>query len=136
MDMDFVRPDAAAFTDCPSDSIDYAIMEKTDRGGVASLDCGWSDVGAWSALWDVAERDAAGNVSKGDVIVDNCADSYFRADSRLLAATGVRDLVVVETADAVLVADRTVFPSSIGSQRSIGNRVPVGTSCLPGAAPG
>ena len=106
-DMDFVRPDAQAFLQCPSDSIDYAVMEKTDVGGVVSLDCGWSDVGAWSALWDVAERDSDGNVCKGDVMLDNCADSYFRSDSRLLAATGVANLVVVETADAVLVADRS-----------------------------
>ena len=106
VDADFVRPDAQLFDQCPSDSIDYAVMEKTDKGGVVSLDCGWSDVGAWSALWDVAERDANGNASQGDVILDNCRDSYFRSDSRLLAATGVDNLVVVETADAVLVADR------------------------------
>jgi mannose-1-phosphate guanylyltransferase/mannose-6-phosphate isomerase len=105
-DMDFVRPDGELFAQCPSDSIDYAVMEKTDAGGVVSLDCGWSDVGAWSALWDVASRDDNGNVSKGDVILDNCSDSYFRSDSRLLAAVGVDNLVVVETADAVLVADR------------------------------
>ena len=105
-DMDFVRPDAAAFAACPSNSIDYAVMEKTDMGGVVSLDCGWSDVGAWSALWDVEEGDADGNVVTGDVILDNCKNSYFRSDSRLVAATGVQDVVVVETADAVLVADR------------------------------
>jgi len=105
-DMDFVRPDAKAFDQCPSDSIDYAVMEKTEAGGVVSLDCGWSDVGAWSALWDVAQRDSDGNACKGDVMLDNCRDSYFRSDSRLVAATGVNNLVVVETADAVLVADR------------------------------
>lgn len=106
VDMHFVRPDAELFKQCPSDSIDYAVMEKTDVGGVVSLDCGWSDVGAWSALWDVAERDVDGNVCRGDIILDNCRDSYFRSDSRLVAATGVENLVVVETADAILVADR------------------------------
>jgi mannose-1-phosphate guanylyltransferase/mannose-6-phosphate isomerase len=106
VDMDFVRPVPQLFAESPSDSIDYAVMEKTDRGGVVSLDCGWSDVGAWSALWDVAERDGSGNACKGDVILDNCKNSYFRSESRLVAATGVEDLVVVETADAVLVADR------------------------------
>jgi mannose-1-phosphate guanylyltransferase/mannose-6-phosphate isomerase len=106
VDMDFVRPDAELFATCPSDSIDYAVMEKTAIGGVVSLDCGWSDVGAWSALWDVAQRDADGNFSKGDVILDSCSNSYFRSDSRLVAATGVDNLVVVETPDAVLVADR------------------------------
>ncbi len=105
-DMDFIRPEPALFDSCPSDSIDYAVMENTDRGGVVSLDCGWSDVGAWSALWDVSERDDLGNASRGDVILDNCKDSYFYSDSRLVAATGVDGLVVVETADAVLVADR------------------------------
>ena len=105
-DMDFIRPEPAIFDSCPSDSIDYAVMENTSRGGVVSLDCGWSDVGAWSALWDVASRDEQGNAMRGDVIVDNCTDSYFYSDSRLVAATGVEGLVVVETADAVLVADR------------------------------
>lgn len=106
VDMDFIRPDPDLFSACPSDSIDYAVMEKTTLGGVVSLDCGWSDVGAWSALWDVAPRDEQGNAAKGDVILDNCSDSYFRSESRLVAATGVDNLVVVETADAVLVADR------------------------------
>ncbi|MFT4520003.1 MAG: mannose-1-phosphate guanylyltransferase/mannose-6-phosphate isomerase [Halioglobus sp.] len=105
-DLDFVRPDAEAFKACPSDSIDYAVMEKTDIGGVVSLDCGWSDVGAWSALWEVGEQDENGNVFNGDVIADDCTNSYFRSDSRLVAATGVEDLVVVETADAILVANR------------------------------
>ena len=105
-DMDFLRPGREAFLACPSDSIDYAVMEKTDRGAVVSLDCGWNDVGAWSALWDVAERDADGNACRGDVIADNCSNSYLRSESRLIAAVGVENLVIVETADAVLVADR------------------------------
>jgi len=106
VDMDFIRPEAAAFSACPADSIDYAVMENTRAGGVVALDCGWSDVGAWSALWEVASRDEHGNASQGDVMLDNCRDSYFRSESRLLAATGVSNLVVVETADAILVADR------------------------------
>ncbi|HBM83343.1 MAG TPA: mannose-1-phosphate guanylyltransferase/mannose-6-phosphate isomerase [Halieaceae bacterium] len=105
-DMDFIRPEAEAFAACPADSIDYAVMEHTREGGVIALDCGWSDVGAWSALWEVAARDVQGNVSQGDVMLDNCQNSYFRSESRLLAAVGVDNLVVVETADAVLVADR------------------------------
>ena len=105
-DMDFLRPNREAFLTCPSDSIDYAVMEKTALGAVVSLDCGWNDIGAWSALWDVAERDAQGNACRGDVIADNCSNSYLRSESRLVAAIGVDNLVVVETADAVLVADR------------------------------
>jgi mannose-1-phosphate guanylyltransferase/mannose-6-phosphate isomerase len=106
-DLDFVRLDAAAFSSCPGDSIDYAVMEKTTHGAVVALDCGWSDVGAWSALWDVAERDANGNALHGDVLVDRCSNNYLRSESRLLAATGVDNLVVVETSDAVLVADKS-----------------------------
>jgi mannose-1-phosphate guanylyltransferase/mannose-6-phosphate isomerase len=106
LDLDFVRPNPEIFGACPSDSIDYAVMEKTDKGAVVSLDCGWSDVGAWNALWEVSEQDADENVCKGDVILDNCKGNYVRSDSRLVAVTGVQDLVIVETADAVLIADR------------------------------
>ena len=106
-DLDFVRLDAAAFARCPSDSIDYAVMEKTTRGAVLALDCGWSDVGAWSALWDVGQQDEDGNVLQGDVLVDNSSNNYLRSESRLVAVTGVENLVVVETTDAVLVADKS-----------------------------
>jgi mannose-1-phosphate guanylyltransferase/mannose-6-phosphate isomerase len=105
-DLDFVRLDEAAFAACPSDSIDYAVMEKTDKGAVVSLDCGWSDVGAWSALWEVAPRDANDNVVHGDVLLDQSSGNYIRSESRLVAVTGVNDLVVVETTDAVLVASK------------------------------
>ena len=118
-DMDFIRPDAPAFLASASDSIDYAVMEKTDLGGVVALDCGWSDVGAWSALWEVAVRDERGNAIQGDVITDTCTDSYFRSDSRLIAAIGVNNLVVVETPDAVLVADR----DSVQDVKKIVNRL-------------
>ena len=106
IDMDFVRPDPELFASCPSDSIDYAVMEKTDRGAVVSLDCGWSDIGAWSALWEAGSPDADGNVAVGDVVLDNSRNSYVRSQSRLVTATGIDDLVIVETADAVMVADR------------------------------
>ena len=105
-DLDFVRLERKAFESCPADSIDYAVMEKTTRGAVIPLDCGWSDVGAWSALWDAGDRDDQGNVLQGDVLVDQSSNNYLRSESRLLAATGVDNLVVVETADAVLVANR------------------------------
>ena len=105
-DLDFLRPDKESFTACPSDSIDYAVMEHTKRGGVIPLDCGWSDVGAWSTLWQVSESDGDGNVQIGDVMVEDCHNSYFRSESRLVAATGVDNLIVVETPDAVLIAER------------------------------
>ena len=105
-DLDFVRLDPTAFAACPSDSIDYAVMEKTARGAIAALDCGWSDVGVWSALWEAGQSDEAGNVVQGDVLVDQSSNNYLRSESRLLAVTGVNDLVVVETSDAVLVSHR------------------------------
>lgn len=105
-DLDFVRLGEEAFAACPADSIDYAVMEHTRKGVVLPLDCGWSDVGSWSALWQVGNRDARDNVAVGDVVLEEVSGSYVRADSRLVAAVGVRDLVVVETSDAVLVADR------------------------------
>ena len=105
-DMDFIRPNAEVFATCPSDSIDYAVMEQTPAGAVVSLDCEWSDIGAWSALWEAGDHDAAGNVTQGDVVLNKTENSYVRSQSRLVTTTGVKDLVVVETADAVMVADR------------------------------
>ena len=102
-DGDFIRLDRDAFTASPADSIDYAVMEKTDRAMVLPVDIGWSDVGSWSALWDVSERDADGNAHHGDVIAVDTRNSYAYAQ-RLVALVGVDDIVVVETDDAVLVA--------------------------------
>ncbi|HLT45296.1 MAG TPA: mannose-1-phosphate guanylyltransferase/mannose-6-phosphate isomerase [Luteimonas sp.] len=102
-DGDFIRLDRDAFAATPADSIDYAVMEKTDAAMVLPVDIGWNDVGSWSALWDVAERDAQGNAQIGDVIAVDSRNSYAHA-RRLVALVGVDDLVVVETDDAVLVA--------------------------------
>jgi mannose-1-phosphate guanylyltransferase/mannose-6-phosphate isomerase len=102
-DGDFVRLDRDAFAACPADSIDYAVMEKTDAAMVLPVDIGWNDVGSWSALWDVSEQDDAGNAHHGDVISVDSRDSYAYA-RRLVALVGVDNLVVVETDDAVLVA--------------------------------
>ncbi|PWV59582.1 mannose-1-phosphate guanylyltransferase/mannose-6-phosphate isomerase [Plasticicumulans acidivorans] len=105
-DVDFIRLDLSAFQGCPSDSIDYAVMERTRNAAVLPLAAGWSDVGSWSALWDVGKRDASGNVIKGDVIsIDSC-NSYVHAE-RLVALVGVKDLVVIDAQDAVLVASKT-----------------------------
>lgn len=105
-DADFIRPDTAAWQACRSESIDYAIMEHTDQGAVLSMDAGWSDIGAWQALWDISTKDDDGNVVNGDVFLHDSHDNYVRAEHRLVATVGVRDLVVVETADAVLIAKR------------------------------
>ncbi|HCG5236615.1 TPA: mannose-1-phosphate guanylyltransferase/mannose-6-phosphate isomerase [Vibrio parahaemolyticus] len=105
-DLDFTRISEDIFNECPSDSIDYAVMEKTQDAVVIPLDAQWSDVGAWSALWDISEKDSAGNVRKGDVIVHNSTNSYFNAEQKMIAAVGVDNLVVIETKDAVLVASK------------------------------
>lgn len=105
-DMDFVRVDKDTFLACPEDSIDYAVMEKTDRAAVIPLDAGWSDVGSWSALWDVKEHNDSGNSVYGDVILHNAKDNLIHAESRLVAAVGVDNLAVVETSDAVLVVHK------------------------------
>ncbi|WP_426100716.1 mannose-1-phosphate guanylyltransferase/mannose-6-phosphate isomerase [Massilia sp. TSP1-1-2] len=107
-DLDFCRLDEASFTMCPSDSIDYAVMERTARAVVVPADIGWSDVGSWSALWQVqqAGADANGNVRRGDVYLDGVSTSLVRASSRMVAVLGVQDLIVVETNDAVLVAHK------------------------------
>ena len=104
-DLDFIRVDSKAFSRCPSDSVDYAVMEHTTRAAMIPLDSDWNDIGSWSALRDVNEQDDAGNVAQGDVITHAVRNSYLRAESRLLTAVGVENLVIVETADAVLVAD-------------------------------
>jgi mannose-1-phosphate guanylyltransferase / mannose-6-phosphate isomerase len=105
-DLDFTRIDAATFEPCPADSIDYAVMEKTMDSVVVPLAAGWSDVGSWSALHEASEADAHGNVAHGDVISEDTQGSYLYAESRLVAAVGLREHVVVETKDAVLVAPR------------------------------
>jgi mannose-1-phosphate guanylyltransferase/mannose-6-phosphate isomerase len=105
-DLDFVRLDPAAFAACPADSIDYAVMEKTDAAAVVPVDIGWSDVGSWATLWEVGEKDEQGNVLRGDVHVQATENCYVRAEKRLVSVLGLSDTVVVETDDAVLVASR------------------------------
>lgn len=105
-DLDFLRLGKAEFEACASESIDYAVMEHTAHAAVVASDCGWSDVGSWSALWDIAHLDAEGNAAVGDTYLSDCKRSYVRAESRLVAAIGIEDLLVVETKDAVLVADK------------------------------
>ena len=105
-DLDFLRLDSDAFSACPSDSIDYAVMEGTSRGAVVRAEMGWSDVGSWSALWETSVRDGSGNVTRGDVWLHGAARCYVRADARHVSVLGAEDLVIVETGDALLVATR------------------------------
>ena len=106
VDMDFIRLDSEVFDKCPSDSIDYAVMEKTSSAAVIPVDMGWNDIGSWAALWEVGESDESGNVTHGDVVLEDCNNSYIHSDSRLVTTIGLNDHVVVETADAILVAHR------------------------------
>lgn len=116
-DGEFVRVGKEAFAQCPSDSIDYAVMERLAAvdnpnaatlppGVVLPLSAGWSDVGAWDALWQVLPKDASGNVTQGDVLLQNCENTLALSEGRLIACVGVSDLVVVETADAILVSHK------------------------------
>ncbi|CAO3439755.1 mannose-1-phosphate guanylyltransferase/mannose-6-phosphate isomerase [Azospirillum doebereinerae] len=105
-DLDFFRLDATAFAKAPSVSIDCAVMERTDAAAVVPCDIGWTDVGAWSALWDVGAKDADGNVLVGDVVMEGASDCYVRSENHLTAVVGLRNAVVVVVDDAVLVADR------------------------------
>jgi mannose-1-phosphate guanylyltransferase/mannose-6-phosphate isomerase len=104
---EFIRPSGEEFLTCPSDSIDYAVMEKTDNAMVVPLDAGWSDVGSWSALHDVLDCDSDNNSVAGDTLMHDCRNTYISSENRLVAAAGVDDLVIVETKDAVLVARKS-----------------------------
>ncbi len=105
-DLDFLRVDKELFSECQSDSIDYAVMEKTEDAVVVPMDAGWSDIGSWSSLWDVSDKDKKGNVTEGDVILHNAKDCYVKSGDRLVAAVGLNDLVVVDTKDALMVAHK------------------------------
>ena len=105
-DIGFLRLDADAFAECEADSIDYAVMEKTGLACVVPMDAGWSDIGSWSSLWEQGEKDAHGNATRGDVLTADTENSIVHAENRLVATVGVSDLVIVETHDAVLVADK------------------------------
>lgn len=105
-DLDFIRIDKEAFILCPSDSIDYAVMEHTQHAVVVPMDAGWSDVGSWSSLWDISAKDQQRNVLHGDVFTQNSEDNYIYSQSAFVSTVGVNNLVIVQTADAVLVANK------------------------------
>jgi len=105
-DLDFIRLNKDIFEKCPGDSIDYAVMEKTKHAVVVPVDIGWNDIGSWTALWEVGVSDERGNVTHGDVCVIESDNSYIHSENRLVSVVGIKDHVVVETADAVLVAHK------------------------------
>ena len=105
-DLDFIRIDAEAFKNSPSDSIDYAVMEKTSHAAVIPMDVGWNDIGSWSAIWDVSDKDEHNNVIEGDVLTVDSQHNYIHAENKLVATVGVEYLIIVETKDAILVANK------------------------------
>jgi mannose-1-phosphate guanylyltransferase/mannose-6-phosphate isomerase len=130
-DLDFLRLDVDRFTSCPSDSIDYAVMESTSKGAVIPIDLGWSDVGSWSSLHDLRDKDCDGNAFIGDVIGEDVRKCYLQSSSRLIAALGIENQVVVETDDAVLVAaiDRVQDIKSLVNKLKAKSREEVVTHC-------
>ncbi|UZP67529.1 mannose-1-phosphate guanylyltransferase/mannose-6-phosphate isomerase [Desulfovibrio mangrovi] len=131
LDLDFVRLDKTAFSGCPSDSIDYAVLEKTDKAVVIPLSCGWSDVGSWSALQEVREKDANNNVCIGDVVAEDTKGCYLHSTNRLIATLGLENVALVETKDAVLAAplDRVQDVKNIVATLSRDNREEVISHC-------
>jgi mannose-1-phosphate guanylyltransferase/mannose-6-phosphate isomerase len=111
VDAQFVRPDQVAFTNIPSDSVDYAVLEKCPGSAfnikMVPLDAGWNDLGAWDAVWQVSAQDGEGNVTHGDTLLADTTNTFIHASSRLVGTVGVNNLIVVETADAILVADKS-----------------------------
>jgi len=105
-DNDFLRVNEAPFYACPSESIDYAVMEKTDASVVVPMDAGWSDIGSWSSLWDISKKDCNGNAAQGDVMLHDVNNSYIRTDEQLVAVIGADDLVIVSTKDVLIVAHK------------------------------
>jgi mannose-1-phosphate guanylyltransferase/mannose-6-phosphate isomerase len=105
-DLDFIRLDKQAFESSPSDSIDYALMEKSDNVVVVPLDVGWSDVGSWSALYDIGTKDSQGNVIKGDVMTQDTTNTYINADQHLVIAIGLDNLIIIDTPDATFIASQ------------------------------
>ena len=123
-DLDFLRIDSGSFVACPDESIDYAVMEKTKDAVVVPMDAGWNDIGSWSSLWDVAEKDGAGNAVFGDVLLLDAKDSFVRTEDKLVALIGINDLVVISTKDATLIAqkDRVQQAKMIASELKAAGR--------------
>jgi mannose-1-phosphate guanylyltransferase len=106
-DLDFLRVDKEIFESCPAESLDYAVMEKTSHAVVVPMEVGWSDIGSWSSIWDISPKNNEGNVTSGDVILQNTKNSYVKTDDKLVAVVGVDDLVIVSTKDAILVSRKS-----------------------------
>uniref|UniRef100_UPI004047D0B8 mannose-1-phosphate guanylyltransferase/mannose-6-phosphate isomerase n=1 Tax=Flavobacterium sp. TaxID=239 RepID=UPI004047D0B8 len=120
-DHDFLRVNESTFVHCPSESIDYAVMEKTDDAMVVPMDAGWSDIGSWSSLWEISEKDNKGNAIYGDVLLHETNNSYVRTDGKLVAAIGVDDLVIVSTKDVLVVVHKDTVQNIKGVVEKLKN---------------
>jgi len=118
-DLDFLRVHKESFESCPAESVDYAVMEKTLDAVVVPMDAGWSDIGSWSSLWEISEKDSDGNASRGDVMLHNSVNSYVEAGDTFVAVIGVDDLVIISTKDAVMVAHK----NSVQDVKAIAHRL-------------
>ncbi len=118
-DLDFIRIDPDQFAACPDESVDYAVMEKTSDAVVVPMDAGWNDIGSWSALWDVGDKDSDNNVTRGDVLMHNTKNSLVYGEERLIATVGLEDVIIVDTKDAILVAAK----SQVQDVKKIVNRL-------------
>ncbi len=105
-DLDFQRLNEKSFKDCPNISIDNAVMEKTKKGIVIPLDADWSDIGSWKSLWESSDKDKNGNITNGNVVVEKTQNCYLRSDKRLLVSLGINNLIIIDTDDVTLVADK------------------------------
>jgi mannose-1-phosphate guanylyltransferase/mannose-6-phosphate isomerase len=106
-DLGFLRLDKSSFTESPSISVDYAVMEKTSAAAMLPIDVGWNDIGSWSSLWDIAPHDAAGNYTNGEAVLEDTQNCYIHSEKGLVSTIGIKDLVIVDTPDALLVADKS-----------------------------
>ena len=106
VDLDFQRLDKASFKKCDNLSIDIAVMEKTTRGIVVPLDVGWSDVGSWEVVWETSKKDQDGNHTEGKVVLENTKNSYLRSENRLIVGIDLKNLIVIETRDAILISEK------------------------------
>lgn len=131
-DLDFIRLEKETFVNCTEDSIDYAVMEKTDKCAVVPIDCGWNDVGSWSALHEIKPKDASGNVKIGDVVVADASNCYMQSSSRLVTGVGIEGIAVIETKDAVMVAplNKVQEVKSIVSELKKNNRAEATSHCI------
>ena len=121
LDLDFLRINNEKFVDCPSDSVDYAVLEKTTDAVVVPMSAGWSDIGSWSSLWDISEKSKSGNVTHGDVLLHETNNSFIKTDGTLVATIGVDDLVIISTKDAIMVAHK----DSVQDAKIIANKLKV-----------